>query len=165
MAIGKLLYLATVTRTDIAVAVGILSRKVSKPNKTDWNAVKRVIRYLKGTSNDKLKLPTSDKCIVTGYVDADVAGDPTDRKSTIGYLFFLSGRPTSWTSKKQSIVMLSSTEAEYVAAAHASQEVLWLRQLLTDLGQTQLEPTKINKDNQGCLVFAPSLTQEPSTLM
>ncbi|KAM4034738.1 LOW QUALITY PROTEIN: uncharacterized protein ACNLHF_021423 [Anomaloglossus baeobatrachus] len=76
----KLLYLSTATRQDIAAAVGI-SRKVLKPNKKDWNAVKRVISYLKGTSNVKLKLPTSDKCTLTGYVDADWAGDPTDRKS------------------------------------------------------------------------------------
>ncbi|XP_069600637.1 uncharacterized protein [Ranitomeya imitator] len=125
--IGKLLYLVTVTRPNIAAAVGILSRKVLKPNKMDWNAVKRVIHYLKGTSSVKLKLPASEKCILIGYLDADWAGDQVHKKSTSGYLFMLSGGSTSCTNKKQSIATLSSTEAKYVAAAHASQEVLWLR--------------------------------------
>ncbi|KAM4043678.1 uncharacterized protein ACNLHF_013926 [Anomaloglossus baeobatrachus] len=166
-AMGKLLYLATVSRPDIAAAVGIMSRKVLKPNKKDWNAVKRVVRYLKGTSNIKLKLPTSDRCTLTGYVDADWAGDSTDRKSTSGYLFFLSSRPTSCTSIKQSIVTLSSTEAEYVAAEHVSQEVLWLKRLLTDLGQPQLEPTKLNEDLQGCLVLRMLITKllKPSSYL
>ncbi|XP_073407531.1 uncharacterized protein [Dendrobates tinctorius] len=124
---GKLLYLATVTRPDIAAA--ILSGKLSKTSKMDWNAVKRVIRYLKGTSIVKLKLSASEKSILTRYVDVDWAGDPIDKKSTSGYLFLLSGRPISWTSKKQSIVTLLTTEAEYVAAAHAGLDFLWLRQL------------------------------------
>lgn len=124
------------------------------PSKKDWNAVKRIIRYLKGTSHYKLKLPASDEITLTGYVDADWAGDTSDRKSTSGYLFFLSGGAISWTSRKQLSVTLSSTEAEYVAAAQASQEVIWLRQLLTDLGQPQLGPTEIYEDNQGCLVLA-----------
>lgn len=153
-AIGKLLYLTTATRPDIAATVGILCRKVSMSSKKDWNAVKRIIRYLKGTSHYKLKLPASDEITLTGYVDADWAGDTSDRKSTSGYLFFLSGGAISWTSRKQLSVTLLSTEAEYVAAAQASQEVIWLRQLLTDLGQPQLGPTEIYEDNQGCLVLA-----------
>lgn len=123
-AIGKLLYLTTATRPDIAATVGILCRKVSMPSKKDWNAVKRIIRYLKGTSHYKLKLPASDEITLTGYVDADWAGDTSDRKSTSGYLFFLSGGAISWTSRKQLSVTLLSTEAEYVAAAQASQDVI-----------------------------------------
>ncbi|XP_077328892.1 uncharacterized protein LOC143963199 [Lithobates pipiens] len=135
-AIGKLLYLTTATRPDIAATVGILCRKVSMPNKRDWNAVKRIIHFLKGTSHYKLKLPVSDESTLTGYVDANWAGDTSDRKSTSGYLFFLSGGAISWTSKKQLSGTLSSTEAEYVAATHASQEVIWLRPAINRLGST-----------------------------
>lgn len=162
-AIGKLLYIATITRPDISTAVGILSRKVSKPTKMDWNAVKRVIRYLKGTINKKLKLSARTSHKLTGYVDADWAGDKSDRKSTSGYLFSIGEGLISWTSKKQSSVALSSTEAEYIAAAHASQEVVWLMQLLSDLGMPQEGPIKIYEDNQGCLALAQTERVNPRT--
>ncbi|XP_073459963.1 uncharacterized protein [Aquarana catesbeiana] len=127
-AIGKLLYLTTATRPDIAATVGILCRKVSMSSKKDWNAVKRIIRYLKGISHYKLKLPASDESTLTGYVDADWAGDTSDRKSTSGHLFFLSGGAISWIVESNSVT-LSSTEAEYVVAEQASQEVIWLNRL------------------------------------
>ncbi|XP_040289888.1 secreted RxLR effector protein 161-like [Bufo bufo] len=113
-AIGKLLYIATVTRPDIAVAVGILCRKVATPCQCDWNAVKRVMQYLKGTNRMKLRLPASSSPKLIGYVDADWAGDTTDCKSTI----FQYGQGTiSWSSWKQVTVALSSTEVEFIAAA------------------------------------------------
>ncbi|XP_063797814.1 uncharacterized protein LOC134965248 [Pseudophryne corroboree] len=104
-AIGKLLYIVTVTRPDISTAVGILSRKVSKPTQMDWNAVKRVICYLKGTINKKLKLSASTSHKLTGHVDSN------DRKSTSGYLFSIGEEIISWIRKKQSSIALSSTEA------------------------------------------------------
>ncbi|XP_044125193.1 solute carrier family 22 member 6-B-like [Bufo gargarizans] len=153
-AMGKLLYIATVARPDIAIAVGFLCSKVSQPTQMDWNAAKRIIRYLKGTIDFKLKLSSTGKSGLTGYVDADWAGDPSDRKSTSGHLFLFKDGLSSWTTRKQSTVTRSSTEAEYVATSQAGQEVIWLRQLLEDLDQNQTESTPIYEDNQGCIALA-----------
>lgn len=78
--IGSLLYLATVSRPDIAAAVGFLARRVSAPTQADWNAAKRVIRYLAGTKNYKLCLFSDSNGILQCFVDADWAGDKKDRK-------------------------------------------------------------------------------------
>ena len=98
-----------------------------------------------GDSNDK------DKDSLIGYADADWAQNKVDRKSNSGFLFKFNGATISWTCKKQDCVALSSTEAEYIALAEATQEGAWIRQLLNDFGQTQRGATKIFEDNQGCL--------------
>jgi len=120
----------------------------------DWTAVKRVIRYLKETINWKLKLKAVNDLQLVGYVDADWAGDKSDRKSTSGYLFTFGEGIISWMSKKQGSVALSSTEAEYIAAALASQELVWIRQLLSDLHIPCAQPTTLYEDNQGCIKIA-----------
>jgi len=151
-----MLYIATTTRPDIAAAIGILCRRVSNSRQRDWNAVKRVMRYLKQTVNLKLKISADTNCELVGYVDADWAGDISDRKSTSGYIYKLGQSPVSWSSKKQAYVTLSSTEAEYVSAAYASQEVIWIRQLLDDLGLPATHPISLYEDNQGCIKLAAS---------
>ena len=103
-AVGAMLYIATTTRPDITAAIGILCRRVSNPRQRDWNAVKRVIRYLKQTVNLKLKISADNNCELVGYVDADWAGDISDRKSTSGYIYRLGQSPVSWSSKKQASV-------------------------------------------------------------
>eukprot|EP00253_Pinus_taeda_P021683 PITA_21683 len=117
-------------RPDITHAVGVLSRFMSKPGKEQWTAVKRVFRYLRGTSDYGLCYqgrPGLDRVLDTrGFVDADWAGDLDQRRSTSGYVFNLFGGAVSWMSTKQSVVALSTTEAEYMAATHASKEVVWL---------------------------------------
>ncbi|XP_040203616.1 secreted RxLR effector protein 161-like [Rana temporaria] len=97
-AIGKLLYVATVTRPDIAAAVDILCRKVSAPCQRDWKAVKRVMQYIKGTIQMKLRLPATSNPKLVGYVDADWAGDCTDCKSTSGFIFQYEEGTISWSS-------------------------------------------------------------------
>ncbi len=89
-----------------------------------------------------------------GYSDADWAGDVSDRKSTSGYLFMMSGATVSWRSRKQTCVALSTAEAEYVALASASQEATWLRRLFEDLHEKQAEPTVIHEDNQSAICIA-----------
>lgn len=153
-AVGALLHLSTTTRPDIALAIGHLCRRVSQPSQRDWDAVKRVIKYLKGTSNYKLKFSSQTDLNLVGFVDADWAGDVSDRKSTSGFIFMLGANPILWASKKQSPVALSSTEAEYISAAHASQEVVWLRRLIVDFGIPCEDTTVINEDNQGCIKLA-----------
>ena len=130
-AIGSLMYLAVSTRPDIAFAVNNLAWFNSKPQKEHWTPLKRILKYLKGTTNIGIlyKLDGADKCV--GYSDADWAGYTSDRRSTSGYIFMFGacGGPISWSSKKQKCVALSTAEAEYVALSGAAQECLWLRQL------------------------------------
>ena len=154
-AIGSLLYLSTRSRPDIAFAVGKAARYCSQPYNSHWSAVKRVLRYLKGTTYLGL-LYRPDELNLTGYSDADWAGDTEDRKSTSGYVFMMSGSAVSWRSKKQSSVALSTAEAEYVALSCAAQEAMWLRQLFSNLLQDYKlsEPTTIYEDNQSAICMA-----------
>ncbi|XP_035216541.1 secreted RxLR effector protein 161-like [Stegodyphus dumicola] len=122
LAVGALLYIATISRSDIACAVNLLSRRNEKPRNTDWNAVKIVIRYLHTTKDFKLVFNKIQEPILTAYSDADWANDRTTRKSISGYIFKLGNNCISWSSKRQNCTALSSTEAEYIAAANTAQE-------------------------------------------
>ena len=139
--VGSLQYLSTMTRPDITYAVSTVAKFCSKPTKVHFTAVKRILRYLKGTSNHGLlyKKASSSNCV--GYSDSDWAGDTDDRKSTSGYVFLVGDTAITWKSKKQSCVALSTAEAEYIALSQAAQEALWLRQLATDLQDEQQQPT------------------------
>jgi len=127
-AVGSLVYAMVCTRPDIAHAVGVLSRFISKPGKEHWTAMKWVFRYLHGTSDYGLCYqgrPGLDRVLdIHGFFDVDWAGDLDQRRSTSGYVFNLFGGVVNWMSKKQSIVALSTTEAEYMAATHASKEAV-----------------------------------------
>lgn len=150
-AIGSLLYIAIVSRPAITVAAGYLSGFVERPTESDWKAVKRIIRYLASTINKKLRLSSAGTLELICFVDADWAGGHTDRKSTSGYVFRFGNGAIAWSSRKQTSVVMSSTEAEYIAASQASKELLWLRQLLEDLHIPIKGLFVINEDNQGCI--------------
>ena len=154
--VGSLLYVAVATRPDISQAVGAVSKYCSNPNEAHLTAVKRIFRYLKGTIDLGLKYEKSDTATLTGYSDADWAGDLDDRHSTSGNLFTLAGGSISWYSKKQPTVALSTAEAEYVSLSAATQEAVWLRRLLQDFTfeYHQEEPTVIKEDNQGTIAIA-----------
>ena len=152
--IGALMYIAVNTRPDIANSVSILCRKVEKPTQADWNEVVRVVRYLKGTADMKLKLGCDDVKFqdqLTLHVDADWAGDVHDRKSHSGYLFKFIGAPINWASRKQDCVSLSSTEAEYVALSDGCRVLLWIKRLLEDFGVKTCTPINVHEDNQSCI--------------
>ncbi|CAK9820234.1 Copia protein [Anthophora plagiata] len=150
--IGALLYLAVSTRPDISASVAILSQHNKEPTTVDWTEAKRVVRYLKSTIHYELRLGQRDaKKGLIGFADADWAQNKSDRKSNSGYLFKYYGAPISWSCRKQACVALSSTEAEYVALAEASQEGLWIRRLLEDFTGKVQEKTPIYEDNQSCL--------------
>ena len=117
-------------------------------------AVKRILRYLKGTPNHGLLYSKEGSKDCVGYSDADWAGDVEDRKSTSGYLFQISGAAVSWRSKKQTCVALSTAEAEYMALASAAQEAIWMRQLTSDLKSESTEATVIFEDNQSAICMA-----------
>ena len=151
-AVGSLMFAMICTRPDIAHAVGVVSRYMAEPGREHWEAVKRIFRYLKGTSDVALCYGESG-LTVKGYVDSDYAGDLDGSKSTTGYAFTLSGGTVSWVSKLQSVVAMSTTEAEYVAAAQASKEAVWLKMLLEELGHEQ-EKITLFCDNQSALYLA-----------
>eukprot|EP00253_Pinus_taeda_P026884 PITA_26884 len=89
--------------------------------------------------------------LLVGFTDSDWAGDPHDRKSTVGYVFTLGSGPITWACKKQAAISLSSAEAEYRGAMEASKEALWLRQILSELGFEQQNPTTLWCDNQSAI--------------
>lgn len=152
--VGSLMYLSTSTRPDLAYAVGTLARFSSKPNRSHWTAAKRVLRYLRGTKNHGIVFTESESVECLGYSDADWAGDREDRRSTSGYLFLMAGGPVSWKSRKQGTVALSTAEAEYIALSSAAQETVWLRRLVSELGNKPEKPTVLMEDNQSAIAMA-----------
>ncbi|XP_027337749.1 BURP domain-containing protein 5-like [Abrus precatorius] len=113
---------------------------MADPGREHWNVVKRILRYIKGTSNVALCFEGSE-FIVKGYVDSDFAGDLDKRKSTTGYVFTLAGGAVSWLSKLHTVVALSTTEVEYMAATEACKEAIWIQRLLEELGHKQVLTT------------------------
>eukprot|EP01119_Soliformovum_irregulare_P002841 TRINITY_DN1309_c0_g2_i1.p1 TRINITY_DN1309_c0_g2~~TRINITY_DN1309_c0_g2_i1.p1 ORF type:complete len:1074 (-),score=203.85 TRINITY_DN1309_c0_g2_i1:206-3268(-) len=150
--VGSLIYLAVVTRPDIAFAVYKCAQTMAGPTIADWNAAKRILRYL---STRATWGPTySGSQPLHGYSDADWAGDMETRRSTTGYVFLNNGAAISWNSRKQRSIALSTTEAEYVAGSIACQDAIHLRHLLQDLRQPVSTPTTIFGDNQGAIALA-----------
>lgn len=149
--VGSLLFVAINTRPDIAASILILTQKLSKPNQEDWNELKRVVSYLKGTSQLKLAVGGRTDKLFYGYADANWAENKSDRKSNSGNVFLVNGGVVSWASRKQTCVALSSTEAEFIALSEACKEAIWLRQILADLHQPINSVTIIYEENQSCL--------------
>ena len=117
------MYAMICTRPDIAEAAGLVSRFMTDPGKEHWNAVKRILRYIKGTLGAALCFGGLE-FIIRGYVNSDFAGDLDKRKSTTGYVFTLAGGAVSWLSKLQTVVALSTTEAQYMVATQACKEAI-----------------------------------------
>ena len=107
---------------------------MSRPGKHHWEAVKWILRYLRG-STDTCLCFTGASLKLQGYVDADFASDIDSRKSTIGFVFTRGGTAISWASNLQKIVTLSTTKTEYVAATKARKEMIWLHGFLDELGK------------------------------
>ena len=152
-AIGCLMYAMLCTRPDLGFPICFLSQFSNNPNEEHWIAVKRVLRYIKGTLKLKLKYETGNTNII-GYTDADWAGDVLRRKSTSGFIFLLGNGAISWGSKKQACVALSTTEAEYVALSQATREAVWLQKLMCEFLQEPEASIAILVDNQSCMALA-----------
>ena len=151
-AVGALMFVAIVSRPDIAYAVNSVTKFLNKHGQIHWRAVKRIIAYLKGTSEFGIEFRDGgSKLRVIGYSDEDYASDIETRKSTTGYLLELAGGSVTWSSQRQRIVTLSTTESEYVAAAAAAKEAIWLRKLMRDIGCLSAGATVINVDNQSAI--------------
>ena len=160
-AIGSLMYAAISTRPDISFAVSTLSHFMEAPRSTHWKAILQVFKYLKGTRELRLVLGGNETTL-RGYSDADWASH-ADRYSISGYAFFIGDGAVSWSSKKQPIVTLLSTESEYVALTHSAKEVIWLRKLISELLDHLSSPSKLNCDNQGAITLSKDSTYHMHT--
>lgn len=137
--IGSLMYAMIYTRPDLAYSVSVVSRYMHNPGKAHWNSVKWILRYLKGTSDLGLLFDSakSDDIGVVSFVDSDYGGDVDKRRSFSRYLFTLCGSAISWKSSLQSVIALSTTEAEYIASTEGVKEAIWIRGLVSELGVGQ----------------------------
>ena len=160
--LGSLRYLVSCTRPDLCYITGYLSRFMQNPGKAHWEALIQVFRYLKTTSTLGLvyKHQNNNTLQLQGWCDADYNGDKDTRHSTSGYVFTIAGGAISWKSKKQNTVALSSTEAEFIAAAYATKEGVWLQRLLYELinhplnNASHLSPKfTLEIDNQSCITL------------
>jgi hypothetical protein len=148
--VGSLMYLTT-TRPDIMFSVSLISRYMSKPTELHLQAAKRILRYLKGTTSYGIFYKKGGETDLLAFTDSDYAGDEEDSKSTSCYVFLLSSGAVSWMSKKQPIVTLSTTEAEFVAAATSACQAVWMRRILKNLSHVQEGSTVIMCDNSSTI--------------
>jgi hypothetical protein len=156
--VGSLLYL-TYTRPDLSFDVGLVSQYMQTPHESHWNATKRILRYVRGTVQFRIHYSSRGTPLLVGFTDSDWVGDPDDRKSTEGYVFSLGSGPVTWAYKKQQAISLSSAKAEYRTMVNASQEALWLRQILSEFGFQQQHPTSLWCDNQSAIKLAKDPVQ------
>ncbi|KAL4032606.1 hypothetical protein IC575_005686 [Cucumis melo] len=151
--VGSLMYL-TATRPDILFAVSMLSRFMTNPKRSHWEAGKRVLRYILGTINFGIYYKKVSESVLFGFCDSDWGGNVDDHKSTSGYVFSMGSGVFSWTSKKQSVVALSTTEAEYISLAAAGCQALWLRWMLKELKCTEKCETVLFCDNGSAIALS-----------
>ncbi|KAH9668796.1 Integrase catalytic domain-containing protein [Citrus sinensis] len=151
-AVRSLMFTMICTIPDIAQVVGAVSRYMANPDGEHWIAVKRIMRYIRGNSDVALCYGGSE-FTVRRYVNLDFAEDLDKRKSTTGYVFTLAGGAVSWVSKLQTVVALSTTKVEYMAAIQDCKEAIWIQRLLEELGHKQ-EKFFVFCDSQSALHIA-----------
>ena len=140
------------TCPDIAYAMGVLSRYCSNPGPTYCNLVIQIFKYLSGTLDLGITLTADSKDKLVGYTDFDYARLINGQKSTGGYIFMLFGRPLSHLSKVQSIVVLLSCKAEYIATTKAGKKALWVVQFLAYPGfRLPNQPVNLRANNKGAI--------------
>ena len=160
--IGSLTYAAMSTRPDIGYITQYLSQSNKNPLQCDWNAAKRVLRYLKGTKDlgivfrrDLNVMHSKHNPVMPwGYCNANYAEDSCNQKSTSGYTCMFTGGTISWKSKKQASVSLSTTEAEYYALGITCQEAVWKKQFCQELLMSLNNPIHIYSDNTGAIALS-----------
>jgi hypothetical protein len=149
--VGSLRYLVN-TRPDLAFSVGYVSRYMEEPHEEHLAAVKYILRFIAGTADKGLFYPRKEEGDqLLGYSDSDLARDLDSRKSTSRVLFFLGRSPISWQSTKQRVVALSSCEAEYIAAATAACQGIWLARLLSELKDAEVQVPVLRVDNKSTI--------------
>jgi histone deacetylase 1/2 len=151
--VGALQYL-TLTRPDIAFAVNKVCQYLHSPTTIHWEAVKRILRYIKQCTRLGLSIHKSRSTLVSAFSDADWAGNIDDRRSTGGFAVFLGSNLVSWSARKQPTVSRSSTESEYKAIANATAEVMWIQVLLYELKVDCPRAAKLWCDNVGAIYLS-----------
>ncbi|XP_023758320.1 uncharacterized mitochondrial protein AtMg00810-like [Lactuca sativa] len=131
--IGSLLYL-TASHPDIMFLTCLCARFPVNPKMSHLLAVKQIFRYLKGTKSLGIYYPTNESFLLQAYLDSNYGGLQLDRKKTSCGCQFLGGRLVSWSSKEQNCIALFTAEAEYIAAASCTSQVLWMKSKLLDYG-------------------------------
>ncbi|KAJ9542453.1 hypothetical protein OSB04_028959 [Centaurea solstitialis] len=159
--IGSLLYL-TASRPDIVFSTGVCARFQCDPRDSHLSAVKRILRYLKGTPDFGLWYPKDSGFELIAYTDSDHAGCKLNRKSTSGACQFLGDKLVSWSSRKQNCISLSTAEAEYVAAACCCSQVLWMKTQLADFGYT-MQRIPIYCDSKSAIQITANPVQHSRT--
>ena len=157
--VGAMLYLSTVCRPDVAVAVGLLSRVLEMPTEETLEAAMRVLRYLVTTKYLGLRWTVGAGIELTGMSDADWSV----AKSTSGYIFFMAQAAIAYIAKKQASISMSSTESEIMAASLAALEAIFLRGMLSEIGCAQKSPTVIGMDNQGAIALSKNYISNSRT--
>jgi hypothetical protein len=150
------MYLAIATHPDIAHAVGVLCRFTSKPGPAHWKAANHLFRYLRGSIDYRLTYAPdhSSSQLFTTYSDADHGGNPDNGRSTSAYVVKMGTGAVFWMLRLQSIVALSTTEAEFISAVSAGQEIVWMRSFLGELGYAFDAPSLLLVDKQSAIQVA-----------
>lgn len=130
--VGSLQY-ATITHPNIAYTVNRVCQYMHSPTTLHWQAVKRILRYLNGTTDHSLQFSPTTKTSLLAFSDAGWVSDKDDSKSQYGFAIYHGPNLISWTSRKQRVVACSSTEAEYRSLAYTAAELIWINQLLQEL--------------------------------
>ena len=151
-AIGSVLWPAVVSRPDIVFAVGILSQFIQNLGQAHWEALKRVISYLHTMKDLWLTFGRQANHLVKGFCDTNWARKK-DWHSISRYTFYFGQGAVSWSSKKQHIIVLLSTESEYIGQTHAAKEAIWLKNFVSKTCQPQEKPIEIYCNNQGAIVL------------
>lgn len=159
---GALQYL-TFTRPDIAYAVQQICLFMHDPRESHFNALKRILRCLKGTLSKGLRMYRSASSDLVAYSDADWAGCPATRRSTSGYCVYLGPNLISWSSKRQATISRSSAEAEYRGVANAVSETTWIRTLLLEMKIPLPRATIVFCDNVSAIYMSSNPVQHQRT--
>jgi hypothetical protein len=129
----------------------MIARFMEHPLETHMVAAKRILRYIRGTSEYGVLYKRGRQAELTAYTDSDYGGDIDDRKSTSGYIFMLGSGAVSWSSRKQPIVTLSTTEAEFIAAAYCVCQGIWIKRILESIGLKQQQCLEVFCDNSSTI--------------
>jgi len=140
--VGSLMYL-TITCPDLMYGVSLISRYMSRPTISHWLEAKRILRYLKGTTELGIFYTKNEGFSkLLAFTDSGYVGDLDDKRSTFGYVFMIGSGAVSWSSKKQPVVTLSTTKAEYIASALCACQCIWLKRILQKIGVEQADGIK-----------------------
>jgi hypothetical protein len=150
-AVGCLMYVMVLSRPDIAFAVSQVAQYCQNPGPAHWKGVQRIFSYLHGNSHYGLCFNGNAKDDLTGYTDADYAGDLDTRKSTSGYVFIYQGGAVSWASRRQRCTSLSTTESEFLAACETAKEAIWIQRLLSEIKNSEVKTVQILCDHQSSI--------------